>query len=388
MLDSFLFSLASLFMSRLLPAVDPEGLLEYSVVYTDRALNHMSQAFQGVMRDISRILKQVYAAQAVAIVPGGGTYGMEAVARQFATDRKCLVIRNGWFSFRWTQIFEAGRIPSEHQVIKARPVSNEARAPYAPPPIEMVVAAIRQEKPAVVFAPHVETASGMILPEAYIKAVADAVHAVDGLFVLDCIASGCVWVDMAAQGVDVLISAPQKGWSTTPCAALVMLGERALARIETTTSSSFACDLKKWLQIMTAYEAGGHAYHATMPTDGLAALRDTMLEMEKIGFARLADAQWTLGKAVRNLLAQAGFPSVAAVGYEAPGVVVSYTEDPEIQNARKFIAQGLQTAAGVPLQCDEGDDFRSFRVGLFGLDKLLNPARTVAQLELALNALN
>jgi len=367
-------------MSCLLPAVDPEGLLEYSVVYTDRALNHMSQSFQGVMRDISRILKQVYHAQAAIVVPGSGTFGMEAVARQFATDRKCLVIRNGWFSFRWTQIFEMGRIPSESIVLKARRIADRPQAPFAPPPIDEVVATIRREKPAVVFAPHVETASGMILPPDYVRAVADAVHEVDGLFVLDCIASGAIWVDMAAAGVDVLISAPQKGWSASPCGALVMLGERARARIEATTSTSFACDLKKWLQIMAAYEGGGHAYHATMPTDALVKLRDTMLEMESYGFEKIRDEQQALGDRVRALLAAQGYPSVAADGFAAPGVVVSYTEDPEIQTGKKFIGLGLQTAAGVPLQCDEPADYRTFRVGLFGLDKLHDIERTVLHL--------
>lgn len=374
-------------MSRLLPAVDPDGLLEYSVVYTDRALNHMSQSFQGVMRDISRTLKQVYHARAVAIVPGGGTFGMEAVARQFATDRKCLVIRNGWFSFRWTQILEMGRIPAETVVLKARRQGEGPQAPFAPPPLDEVVAAIRRERPAVVFAPHVETASGMILPESYLKAVGEAVRAVNGLFVLDCIASGAVWVDMLEAEVDVLISAPQKGWSASPCGALVMLGERARQRIDQTTSTSFACDLRKWLQIMEAYDGGGHAYHATMPTDALAGLRATMLEMADYGFDRIKAEQWTLGERVRALLAGHGYPSVAAEGYGAPGVVVSYTDDPDIQSARKFIGLGLQTAAGVPLQCDEPADFRSFRVGLFGLDKLRNIERTVRHLDEALHRL-
>jgi aspartate aminotransferase-like enzyme len=371
-------------MSRLLPAVDPDGLLEYSVVYTDRALNHMSQSFQGVMRDVSRILKQVYGAHSVAIVPGSGTFGMEAVARQFATDKKCLVIRNGWFSFRWTQIFEMGRIPSESVVLKARRQGEGAQSPFAPPPIDEVVAAILREKPAVVFAPHVETASGIILPTAYVKAVAEAVHAVGGLFVLDCIASGAIWVDMAATGVDVLISAPQKGWSATPCCALVMLGERARAAIESTTSSSFACDLKKWLQIMETYEGGAHAYHATMPTDGIARLHAVMQEMEAYGFAKIQAEQQALGDQMRALLAANGFPSVAAEGFGAPGVVVSYTSDPDIQSGKKFIGLGLQTAAGVPLQCDEPADYRTFRVGLFGLDKLHNIERTVRHLADAL----
>lgn len=373
-------------MSSLLNQPDPDGLLEYSVVYTDRALNHMSQRFQGVMKDISRILKQVYNAQAAIVVPGSGTFGMEAVARQFATDQKCLVIRNGWFSYRWTQIFDMGRIPAESMVLKARQTHNGTQAPFAPPPIEEVVAAILQHKPAVVFAPHVETSSGMLLPDGYLRAVGAAVRAVDGLFVLDCIASGTVWVDMAANGVDVLISAPQKGWSGSPCCALVMLGERARSKIENTSSSSFACDLKKWLQIMEAFENGGHAYHATMPTDALANLRDVMLETEAYGFAKVCDEQKELGRRVRELLLSKGFPSVAAEGFEAPGVVVSYTTDTEIQSGKKFINSGLQSAAGVPLQCDEPADFRSFRIGLFGLDKLHNPERSVASLAAALNS--
>ncbi|MCG2577976.1 aminotransferase class V-fold PLP-dependent enzyme [Dechloromonas sp. XY25] len=374
-------------MTALLPHPDPDGLLEYSVVYTDRALNHMSQRFQGVMKDISRLLKQVYNARSAIVVPGSGSFGMEAVARQFATDQKVLVIRNGWFSFRWTQIFDMGKIPSEAVVLKARQTGSGAQAPFAPAPIEEVVAAIRQHKPAVVFAPHVETASGMILSDSYIKAVGAAVREVGGLFVLDCVASGTVWVDMQACEVDVLISAPQKGWSASPCCALVTLGERARTRIDETTSSSFACDLKKWLQIMEAFENGGHAYHATMPTDALAALRDVMLETEAYGFDKVCREQQELGRRIRELLEARGFPSVAAEGFKAPGVVVSYTTDPDIQSGKKFLATGLQTAAGVPLQCDEGPEFRTFRVGLFGLEKLHNPERTVANLAKALDAI-
>ena len=374
-------------MPGLLPEVDPDGLLEYSVVYTDRALNHMSQSFQGVMRDISRVLKTVYNAEAAIVVPGSGTFGMEAVARQFATGRRCLVIRNGWFSFRWSQIFEMGGIPSEERVLKARRISDEHQAPFAPAPIEEVVATIRDFRPELVFAPHVETAAGMILPDDYLRAVADAVHEVGGLFVLDCIASGTLWVDMKACGVDILISAPQKGWSGSPCAGLVMLGEEALARIADTTSTSFACDLKKWLQIMQAYENGGHAYHATMPTDALRRSRDVMLETEAYGFDKVRAEQLELGRRVRELLERAGFASVAAKGFQAPGVVVSYTDDAELHNGRKFVSQGLQTAAGVPLQCDEPSDFRTFRIGLFGLDKLHDVSATVARLERALAAL-
>ena len=372
-------------MSGLYPSVDPEGLLEYSVVYTDRSLNHMSQSFQGVMRDISSTLKKVYNAHAVAVVPGSGTFGMEAVARQLATGQKTLVIRNGWFSYRWTQIFEMGQIPAASTVLKARPVSDEPQAAFAPAPLDEVLATIAAEKPQVVFAPHVETASGMLLPDEYLRAVADAVHAVGGLFVLDCIASGTLWVDMQACGIDVLISAPQKGWSASPCCALVMLSEAAQARVEATQSSSFACDLKKWLQIMQAYEQGGHAYHATMPSDALARFRDAMQEAEANGFATVCEQQRELGRRVRALLAAKGFKSVAAEGFEAPGVVVCYTDDAQIKNGSKFAAQGLQTAAGVPLQCDEPADFQTFRVGLFGLDKLGNVERTVATLEQALD---
>jgi len=375
-------------VSQLVPEIDPDGLLEYSVVFTDRSLNHMSQAFQQVMRDISATLKQAYHAEAVAVVPGGGTYGMEAVARQFATGKKCLVIRNGWFSYRWSQIFEMGSIPAAETVLKARQVEGEGEPkPFAPAPIEEVVAAIRAEKPDLVFAPHVETAAGLLLPNDYLDAVAEAVHEVGGLFVLDCIASGALWVDMKARGVDVLISAPQKGWSSSPCAALVMLGEEALRRLEDTQSTSFAADLKRWLGIMRAYEDGGHAYHATMPTDALKAFRDTMLETRDYGFAKVKQEQLALGTAVRELMQELGYKSVAADGFGAPGVVVSYTDNDGIQSGKAFAPLGLQTAAGVPLMCDEPEGFKTFRLGLFGLDKLHNPERTVATLREAFAAL-
>jgi len=374
-------------MPGLLPNVDPDGLLEFSVVYTDRALNHMSQRFQGVMRDISSILKEVYAAKSVALVPGSGTFGMEAVARQFAAGKKTLVIRNGWFSYRWTQIFEMGQIPAAQVVCKARPSGSGAQDPWTPCPIDEVVATITREKPDLVFAPHVETAAGMLLPDDYLKAVADAVHAVGGLFVLDCIASGTLWVNMQDIGVDVLVSAPQKGWSSSPCCAMVMLSQRARQVIETTTSSSFACDLKKWLQIMEAYEGGAHAYHATLPTDALTRLREVMQETRAYGFEKVKTEQVALCAAVRKLFEQRGIASVAAPGFQAPGVVVSYTNDPDIQNSKKFLALGLQTAAGVPLQCDEGPLFKTFRVGLFGLEKLHNLPRSLAQLTAALDAM-
>ena len=372
-------------MPGLLPNIDPDGLLEYSVVFTDRSLNHMSQDFQEVMNDISKTLKDVYNSAAVVVVPGSGTYGMEAVARQFATDKKCLVLRNGWFSFRWSQILDMGSIASETIVMKAKKHSSDKTAAFSPAAIADVVATIKAEKPAVVFAPHVETSAGIILPDDYIRQVSDAVHSVGGLFVLDCIASGTVWIDMKACGVDLLISAPQKGWSASPCSALVMLSEKALGEIENTTSTSFACDLKKWLQIMQAYENGGHAYHATMPTDALKQFRDTMKETELLGFDNIKQAQLELGRRVRELLTSKGIASVAAEGFEAPGVVVSYTSEGDIQNGKKFMAEGLQIAAGVPLQCDEPADYQTFRIGLFGLDKLADIDRTVNNLAVALD---
>ncbi len=371
-------------MPGLLPDIDPDGLLEYSVVYTDRAVNHMSASFQGVMNDISATLKGVYQADSVAVVPGSGTFGMEAVARQFATGKNTLVLRNGWFSYRWTQIFDAGAIPSSSTVLKARRAVDGAREPFAPHPIDDVIATIASEKPSVVFAPHVETSAGMMLPDDYIAAVSDAVHEVGGIFVLDCIASGTIWVDMAATGVDVLISAPQKGWSGSPCAGLVMMSSRARAMLDETTSTSFACDLRKWTQIMEAYEGGGHAYHATMPTDALTAFRDVMIETADYGFDKVMTEQVELGAGIRGALEAKGFVSVAAPGFQAPGVVVSYTDDPSIKSGAAFAEHGMQIAAGVPLQCDEGDDFSTFRLGLFGLDKLHNVERTVASFEAVL----
>jgi aspartate aminotransferase-like enzyme len=375
-------------MPGLLPNIDPDGLLEFSVVYTDRALNHMSQRFQGVMKDIASILKEVYGAKSAVLVPGSGTFGMEAVARQFATGKKALVIRNGWFSYRWTQIFDMGHIPAESTVLKARRVNDSKQSPWIPCPVDEVVASIRANKPDVVFAPHVETAAGMILPDDYLKTVSDAVHEVGGLMVLDCIASGAMWVNMETTGVDVLVSAPQKGWSGSPCCAMVMLSARARAAIDGTTSTSFACDLKKWLQIMENYEGGGHAYHATMPTDALMRLREVMQETRAYGFEKVKAEQQALGTKVRALFESRGIRSVAAEGFKAPGVVVSYTDDAGIQNSKKFLALGLQTAAGVPLQCDEPADFMTFRVGLFGLDKLHNVDRTVATLAAALEQID
>ncbi len=367
-------------MPGLVPSVDPDGLLEYSVVFTDRSLNHMSQAFQSVMNDISSTLKGVYQADAVVVVPGSGTFAMEAVARQFATGKKCLVVRNGWFSFRWTQILEMGDIPASTTVLKARRANEAHQAPFVPAPIHEVVAAIEAEQPDVVFAPHVETSSGIMLPDSYMRRIADAAHSVGGIFVLDCIASGAMWVDMKSVGVDVLISAPQKGWSGSPCCGLVMLNAKALALAESTQSTSFSCDLGKWLQIMKAYEKGGHAYHATMPTDGLRTFRDVMAQTADRGFDTVREQQAELGRRVRTLLEGAGFPSVAAKGFQAPGVVVSYTDDDGIHSGATFVAAGVQIAAGVPLRCDEPSDFKTFRLGLFGLDKLDDVDAAVARL--------
>jgi aspartate aminotransferase-like enzyme len=371
-------------MPGLLRDVDPDGLLEYSVVYTDRALNHMSSRFKSVMRDISTTLRQVYGADQMAIVPGSGTFGMEAVARQFATGRRCLVVRNGWFSYRWTQILDMGAMPAASTVLKARAIGSGPRQPFAPPPVDEVVARIAADTPDVVFAPHVETSSGMLLPDDYLRRVGEAAHAAGGLFVLDGIASGTLWVDMKAMGVDVLISAPQKGWSGPPGCAFVMLSEAAARVMAGTTSTSFACDLKKWREIMAAYEGGAQAYHATMPTETLRAFHAVMQETGAYGFDRVRDEQVELGRRVRALLTGRGFPSVAAPGFEAPGVVVSYTDDPEIKSGSRFAQHGLQIAAGVPLMCDEPADFQTFRLGLFGLDKLLAIDRTVATLDAAL----
>lgn len=372
-------------MSGLLPHVDPEGLREFSVVYTDRALNHMSARFQQVMCDISSALKDIYQADSVAVIPGSGTFGMEAVARQFATDQDCLIIRNGWFSYRWSQIFAAGKIPASETVLMARAVESGPNAAFAPAPITEVVANIRANKPGVVIAAHVETAAGMILPDDYLLAVSQATHEVGGLFVLDCIASGATWVDMKACGVDVLLSAPQKGWSSSPCCGLVMLSERARARAEQTQSTSFACDLKEWLRVMEAYEQGKHAYYTTLPTDALAQFRDTITETAGLGFAQMKLRQQQLGDQVRAVLAKRGIKSLAADGFAAPSVIVCYTQDSEIKSGAKFMEQGLQIAAGVPLQCDEPADFKTFRVGLFGLEKLQDVAATVATFEQALD---
>ena len=374
-------------MPGLLPNIDPDGLLEYSVVYTDRSLNHMSNSFQSVMNEVSASLKQVYRAEAVVLVPGGGTYAMEAVARQFATDKSCLVLRNGWFSYRWSQILEMGDIPSEQVVLKASKISDGSQAPFAPVDVNEVVNQIKSQKPDMVFAPHVETSAGIILPDDYIQTVSEAVHSVGGMFVLDCIASGAIWIDMEKLGVDILVSAPQKGWSASPSFGMVMLSSNASKKIHETQSTSYSCDLLKWLQIMQAYENGGHAYHATMPTDAIKHFRDTINETAEFGFDNACQKQQELGDRVRGLLSKYNFISVAADGFLAPGVVVSYTSDKEIHNGSKFKDMGMQIAAGVPLKCDEGDDYQTFRLGLFGLDKLKDVDAALGRLEVTFKQL-
>ena len=374
-------------VASLRPDLDPNGLLEFSVVFSDRSLNSMSNKFCAVMRDISQTMREVYQADAVAVVPGGGTYGMEAIARQLAHGVDTLVIRNGWFSYRWTQILDVGEIARSSTVVCSRQVADEAEAPFAPPSLEELLTTIRKKRPSVVFCPHVETSAGLMMPDDHLHAIAQCVHEHNGLFVLDCVASGMAFVDMSDLGIDVLLTAPQKGWSASPCAALVMLSARARARVEATQSSSFAHDLKRWLKIMETYEGGGHAYHTTMPTDGLLQLSHVLSEARTLGFSHLQKAQFELGRKARILLERYGYRSVAASGFQAPSVIVSYCPDPQVRSGQAFIDQGLQIAAGVPLQCGERSDFSTFRIGLFGLDKLTHIERTLDHLERALKGI-
>jgi len=371
-------------MSSIYPAIDPDGLLEYSVVFTDRSVNHMSRQFQGAMRGLSDGLKAVYRADQIALVPGGGTFAMESVARQFCRNQRVRVLRNGWFSFRWSQIFAGGVDTAHVEIAKAVADSAAPDAQFVPANLEDFIAAIHADRPDCVIAPHVETSAGMLLPDTYLTAIAEATHAVGGLFILDCVASGCLWVDMAATGVDVLITAPQKGWSSTPCAGVVLMSARAVERLEATTSDSYALDLKKWRQIMAAYEQGGHAYHATMPTDGLVTFHETYRLLADVGFDALKARQIDLGQRMRALLGQAGFKSLAGPGFESPTVVVSHTDRDDFKNTQAFLKVGVQVAAGVPLECDESPDFKTFRVGLFGIDKLMDIDRTVTQFATAL----
>jgi len=375
------------------PKQDLGEFKEFSVIFTNRSLNLMSSPFQQVMRDLNELLKETYQAEKVAIIPGSGTYGMEAVARQFATNEHVMVIRNGWFSFRWTEIFDMGKensIPSSHTVLKALPQPTEGsnHMQYAPYPIADLVQKIHQERPAVLFAPHVETSTGMMLPDDYIKQAAAAMHEVGGLFVLDCIASGTVWVDMKELGLDVVISAPQKGWTGSAAAALVMMSPAAVEKMTTTKETSFSMSLKRWSAIMDTYEKGGFGYHTTMPTDALRDFHEISVETLKFGLPELKEAQLDLGSTARGSLDSRGLTSVAAPGFQAPGVLVYYSpvgqENPMMM--AKFKAQGLQIAMGVPWRIDEPDGLHTFRMGLFGLDKLGDISGTVETMETALDA--
>lgn len=363
---------------------------EYSVIHTNRSLNLMSDPFQRVMRDLNALLKTTYNADKVAIIPGSGTFGMEAVARQFATDEHVMVIRNGWFSYRWTEIFDMGDIPKSHTVLKATPVdpsTDQQHYQYAPYPVDEVVAKIYEERPSTLFCPHVETSTGIILPDDYIQKISAAMHDIGGLLVLDCIASGTVWADMKDLGVDVVISAPQKGWTGPCCAGLVMMSERAHSKLETTKETSFAMSLKRWSAIMDTYEAGGFGYHTTMPTDALRDFHEISVETLKIGLPQLKQDQNELGKLARAELDKRGLRSVAAPGFEAPGVLVYHSPsdvaNPEMMN--KFKKNNLQIAMGVPWALDEPEGMKTFRMGLFGLDKLGDINGTVDTLTSALD---
>ena len=373
-------------MSALRDDIDPDGLLEFSVVFSDRSLNSMSAVFGDVMRDISRILKKAYNAKSIAVVPGGGTYGMEAIARQFASNKSTLIIRNGWFSYRWSQILDTGDIAKSQTIIKASQLSDAPTAAFAPASVDKIKDEIALQKPDIVFCPHVETSAGILVPDDFIKEIAAAVHGVGGLFVLDCVASGTLFVDMEATGIDVLLTAPQKGWSASPCAAAVLMSERGREVLNDTKSSSFANDLKKWTEIMEIYESGKHAYHATMPTDSLRLFRNALLETEAFGLDAIKNAQIELGRRCREVLERFGYQSVAAKDFKAPSVIVSYTDDIDIKTGKKFMQAGMQVAAGVPLECGEPEGFSTFRIGLFGLDKLTDINRTVANLENTLEA--
>ena len=367
------------------PKPKMSDLREFSVVFTDRSLNSMSSGFQDVMRGLHAGLTEVYNTETCAIIPGGGSYAMEAVARQFARNEKVLVIRNGWFSYRWSQIFDQGVTPAQTEIIRAQPDSDDADQQFSPAPLDDIIAQIHAEQPRVVVSPHVETSAGLLMPDDHLRAIAKAAHDVGALFVLDCVASGALWVDMTDIGVDALITAPQKGWTSTPCAGVVMMSSAAVARLEETTSDSFILDLKKWHQIMTAYLNGGHAYHATMPTDGLAQFYDTLLEIKSFGFAKAKDAQIKLGTKLRQIMEQRGYKSLAAEGFKSPSVIVSHTLRDDVKSGAAFAAEGVQIAAGVPLECGESPEFKTFRIGLFGLDKLADIEGTITDFSHALD---
>ena len=356
-------------------------LQEFSVVYTDRAVNHMSQEFQQAMRDLSTLFKTVYHAEEVILIPGSGTTAMEAVARQFAREKKCLCLRNGFFNFRWSQIFAQGHIPNEEFVLKAHALSREKKASFLPPSLEEVNKCILEKTPNLVFATHVETSSGIMLSDEYIAAIAEKIHSMNGYLVLDCVASGARWIDMQALGVDILITAPQKCWSAPPSCGIVLLNKTIGSQLSHTTSDSFDLDLNQWLNIMRAYEQGKFAYYATMPTNALIALRNSMLEAQKIGFSYLKDRQLELGTKVRSLFKSKGFISVAEEQVASPSIAVYYTDDPTIQNGQKWQEYGIQISSGVPLKCGEQEPFQTFRIGLLGWDKLNHIDQTVDTLK-------
>jgi len=379
------------------------GLLEYSVVYTDRALNHMSEPFMGVMKDLHESLTAAYKADAAVLVPGSGTYAMEGAARAFASDGPAVVVRNGYFSYRWSQILATmGKPESEVHVLRARPPAEkvcgcephcgnwsklEERPCFAPPPIEEVVAKILETRPRFVAAPHVETSAGIVLPEAYLKEMARASREVGAVFCVDGVASGTAWLDMRDIGIDCYVTAPQKGWSGPAAVGVAMLSERAEARLAETKPTSFVVDLAKWRDVYKAYLGGGHMYHATMPTDAIRLFRDVVHETERFGLDAAEAACWELGAKIRAVLADRGFRSVAAEGFHAPGVAVVHA--PSADFAARFKAHAsLQIAAGVPLMVGEPDDYQSFRIGLFGLDKLMNVDLTVHNFATALDAVH
>ena len=336
-----------------------------------------------IMNDIDSTMKEAYNATSTIVMPGSGSYGMEAVARQWATNKKVMVLRNGYFSYRWTDIFDQTGIPAETIVLKGVPADDSAQPQFKPHPIEDVVAAIKSEKPSVVFAPHVETSTGIILPDDYLRKISQAVHAHGGLFVLDCIASGTVWVDMKDTGVDCILSAPQKGWTGPACASLMMLSERGDHVTRNSTSTSMVINMRKWLEIMDAYNNGGFAYYTTMPTDALNLFRDAALETKELGFKKAADMAWELGNECRTMMKSKGLRTVSAPGYEAPGVSVWYTGEPDMFN--KFKSHGFQIAAGVPFMINEPPGNFTFRIGLFGLDKLQRKETTIKTLEKTLD---
>jgi aspartate aminotransferase-like enzyme len=371
---------------------------EYSVVYTDRVFNLMSPVFQEAMVTVSTELKACYKAAACVLIPGSGTYAMEAVARQFAWKKSVVIVRNGYFSYRWSDIMHVCELPAHETVIQAKPVdATEARPQLAPPSIESVVAAIREHKPALVCAPHVETSTGILLSKDYIRALSAATHEVGGLLCIDGIAAGMVWLDMVELGVDVYVTAPQKGWTGPACVGIAMLSEAGVKAAKHSQSNSFCCNLAQWLVVMDEYEnkekkGPGFKYYTTLPTDAIMQFRDRILETKKIGYETTQKNMEELGRRVRAELAQRGFKSVAADGWGAPGVVVVYSH---IDGAvAKFKGAGLQIAGGVNWMLGQDKwahpidpTTATFRLGLFGIDKVQNVTECVTRLTKAVDSI-